>query len=223
MKMRLRSCAAACYDGADKCSIYGKEHDHKMAEYFDVCDEQGLPTGKIVERSIAHRDGVPHRTAHVWITRQEGGRQQILLQKRSQNKDSFPGMYDTSSAGHIPAGDEPAVSAARELEEELGIRAEEGQLQYAGFFHAEYALPFHGSIFWDNEYVSVFVYDAPVRTEDIRIQEEELEEVRWFDLDEVYDECARGERERFCVPMEGMDVLKAYLARKEKICPDGVY
>ena len=48
-----------------------------MAEYFDVCDEQGLPTGEIVERGDAHKNGVPHRTAHVWLTRKEGGRQQI--------------------------------------------------------------------------------------------------------------------------------------------------
>ena len=185
-----------------------------MAEYFDVCDEQGLPTGEVVERGAAHKNGVPHRTAHVWLTRKDHGRQQILLQKRSMSKDSFPGMYDTSSAGHIPAGDEPAVSAARELEEELGITARPEQLKYAGFFHAEYALTFHGSLFWDNEYVSVFVYDAPVDLKDIRIQEEELEEVRWFDLEEVYEECRRGQRERFCVPMEGLDILKEYLALK---------
>jgi len=182
-----------------------------MSEIFDVCDENGLPTGEVAERSIVHRDGIPHRTAHVWITRIYNEKQQILLQLRSRSKDSFPGMYDTSSAGHIPAGDEPAVSAARELEEELGIRALPGQLKMAGTFHAEYELPFHGSMFRDNEYVTVFVYDAPVDISDIRIQEEELEAVEWFDLDEVYEECRKGIRNRFCVPTEGLEILKQYL------------
>ena len=181
-----------------------------MKEYFDICDEYGNPTGETVERSIAHRDGIPHRTAHVWITRIDDGVRQILLQKRSKNKDSFPEMYDTSSAGHIPAGNEPAESAVRELKEELGLTAKPDQLKYAGSFHVKYELPFHGSMFRDNEYVSVYVYDADVRIEDVHIQEEELEGVEWFDLDEVYSECSQKRRDRFCVPIEGLEILKGW-------------
>ena len=146
-------------------------------ELFDVCDECGQPTGETVERSIAHRDGIPHRTAHVWIVRKEDQQIQILLQKRHRNKDSFPGMYDTSSAGHIPAGSEPLESAIRELQEELGIEAAPENLHYAGSFHAEYALPFHEQMFRDNEFVSVYVYDRSVGMDDIRIQEDEIEKV----------------------------------------------
>ena len=76
-------------------------------ELFDVIDSKGNPTGQIVSREKAHAEGIPHRTAHIWIIREKEGRVQILLQKRSQNKDSFPGKFDTSSAGHIQAGDEP--------------------------------------------------------------------------------------------------------------------
>ena len=68
-------------------------------EYFDIVDESGLPTGEIVSRDIAHRDGIRHRTAHVWVVRPAHAGYDILLQKRSRNKDSFPGFFDTSSAG----------------------------------------------------------------------------------------------------------------------------
>ena len=88
-------------------------------EYFDIVDESGLPTGEIVSRDIAHRDGIRHRTAHVWVVRPAHAGYDILLQKRSRNKDSFPGFFDTSSAGHIPAGSEPLPSALRELKEGL--------------------------------------------------------------------------------------------------------
>ena len=90
-------------------------------EYLDIVDENGIPTGEIIERSIAHQTGVRHRTTHIWIVRKRDENVEILLQKRSQNKDSFPGCYDISSAGHIPAGDEFAESGLRELAEELGI------------------------------------------------------------------------------------------------------
>ena len=180
-------------------------------EIFDICDENGIPTGETVERSIAHRDGIMHRTAHIWLLREYEGKTQILLQQRSFQKDSFPGMWDTSSAGHMQAGDEPLGAAMRELEEELGIRAEADQLKFIGTFHIQYELEFHGNMFRDNEVAFVHVYDSPVYIEDITVQKEEVEAVRWFDLDEVYEECRKGIRTRFCVPMEGLEVLKGWI------------
>ena len=111
-------------------------------ELFDICDEQGNPTGDTVERSEAHAKGICHRTAHIWIAKQENGRYKVLLQKRSMDKDSFPGRYDTSSAGHIQAGDEPMESALRELGEELGIKAEAADLDFAGTFRIRYEKEF---------------------------------------------------------------------------------
>ncbi len=40
----------------------------------------------------------------MWVVRKRDVGYDILLQKRSMEKESFPGLYDTSSAGHIPAG-----------------------------------------------------------------------------------------------------------------------
>ena len=76
-------------------------------EIFDIVDENGNPIGETVSRAKAHEDGIRHRTAHIWVVREVNGEAEVLLQKRSLNKDSFPGKYDTSSAGHIQAGDEP--------------------------------------------------------------------------------------------------------------------
>ena len=90
-----------------------------MAEYLDVIDDNGNLTGETVAREVAHRDGIRHRTSHLWLLRKKDGALQILLQKRSADKPSFPNCYDISSAGHIPAGGEFASSALRELKEEL--------------------------------------------------------------------------------------------------------
>ena len=183
-------------------------------EYFDVCDADGRPTGEIVERAQAHRMDIRHRTAHVWIVRDCGGRTQVLLQKRSAHKDSFPGKFDTSSAGHIPAGCEPLESALRELKEELGIEALPEQLDYAGHFDIHYEKEFYGKPFRDNEYTFVYVYTGPVDADRVVCQPEEVECVRWFDLQEVRDEI-RHDRTRFCVPAEGLDVLIGYLQKHQ--------
>ena len=182
-------------------------------EYFDICDENGLPTGGVVSRQEAHEKGIRHRTAHVWVIREIDGRTQVLLQKRSMNKDSFPGQLDTSSAGHIQAGDEPVESAVRELYEELGIRADPSDLEYAGQFRVQYEKVFHGSLFRDNEIANVYIYRKSVDTKDITIQREELDEVGWYDLEDTYRRCAHRDP-AYCIPMGGLIVLMKALNMK---------
>lgn len=184
-------------------------------ELFDVIDSKGNPTGQIVSREKAHVEGIPHRTAHIWIIREKEGRVQILLQKRSQNKDSFPGKFDTSSAGHIQAGDEPLESAFRELKEELGISAAPEQLHFAGTFPISFAKEFHGKMFRDEEIAFVYIYQEPVNTAELVLQTEEVEAVQWFDLEEVYEQCGKR-REIFCVPEGGLGVVRSYLKSIEK-------
>ncbi|PKI38141.1 hypothetical protein CRG98_041464 [Punica granatum] len=88
-------------------------------EYLDVLTKAGEKTGVSKPRGAVHRDGDYHRAVHVWIYAEST--QELLLQKRSDCKDSWPGQWDISSAGHISAGDSSLISAQRELEEELGI------------------------------------------------------------------------------------------------------
>ena len=185
-------------------------------EYLDVCTEDGRPTGQTVSRDAAHREGILHRTAHVWIVRQKQEGYDILLQKRSMEKESFPGMYDTSSAGHIPAGEEPLPSALRELKEELGISAEADQLTFAGMFRIRYEKEFHGRLFKDNEVTWVYVYSAPVEADDLTLQASEVDEARWFDLEEVWTEIQTC-RDRFCMASAGLNILREYLKRSRKL------
>ena len=184
-------------------------------EYLDIIEENGQPTGEIVSRETAHRDGILHRTAHVWVIRRNAGSYDILLQKRSPEKDSFPGLFDTSSAGHIPAGEEPLPSALRELSEELGIEAAPDALQYAGTFRIQYEKSFHGHLFRDNEFTTVFVYSQPVDISTLTLQKSEVDEVCWFDLDDVWDEIHHSQ-DRFCMPIAGLNVLREYLTKLSK-------
>lgn len=181
-------------------------------EIFDVVDEYGQPTGETVERTEAHARGIRHRTAHIWVVRERDGVTEVLLQKRSADKDSFPGRFDTSSSGHIHAGDEPLESALRELEEEIGISASAEQLHFAGTFRIQYEKEFYGKLFRDNEISFVYIYREPVDSSSLRLQEEEVEAVEWFGLDWVYQEC-RNHNPKFCVPMGGMETLRSFLAK----------
>jgi len=88
------------------------------AEMFDVVDEEDRVTGR-AERKEVHARGLLHRAVHVFVVNRRG---EVLLQKRSRFKDMHPGVWDSSAAGHLDAGENYAAAAVRELEEELGIR-----------------------------------------------------------------------------------------------------
>lgn len=188
-------------------------------EIFDIVDEKGIPTGETVERTEAHEKGIRHRTAHIWIMREQDGKAQLLLQKRSAEKDSFPGRFDTSSAGHIQAGDEPEESAIRELHEELGIQAAKEDLQFAGCFDIQYEKEFHGKMFRDNEVAFVYMYTGPVDAEKLTLQKEEVESVEWFDMEELDAALQPPRDRRFCVPMEGFWIAKQWWESRKKELP----
>lgn len=183
-------------------------------EIFDIVDEKGIPTGKTIERTEAHAKGIRHRTAHIWIVRKVDDKVEVLLQKRAMNKDSFPGRFDTSSAGHIQAGDEPVESAIRELNEELGIVAAASDLQFVGNFDVAYEKEFHGKIFRDSEVAFVYIYDKPVEKDSLILQESELEAVEWFEINEVFEACERHDQ-KFCVPRAGLGLVKEYIFNRQ--------
>lgn len=95
-------------------------------EYLDVLDENGNLTGTSLPRNTIHKEGLWHRVVHVWII---NNKQEVLIQKRTETKDSWPGLWDISSAGHISAGDDSLTTALKELEEELGIHLQKEQLE----------------------------------------------------------------------------------------------
>lgn len=158
----------------------------KTMEMFDIIDEQGERTGVIKERGVVHREGALHATAHIWIAQKnEKSGYDILLQKRSSRKDSHPGCYDISSAGHICAGDEPLESALRELEEELGISAKSEDLQGFGICNKRFEGEFYGKPFRDNQRSILYLYQEPVDIKQLKLQESEIESVMWMDYEEA--------------------------------------
>ena len=147
-------------------------------ELIDVLDENGNDIDIILSREEVHKKGLWHRTAHIWVVNSKGN---ILLQKRSSMKKTSPNMWTTSASGHLSAGDSSIDGALRELKEEIGIDAKPEELKYLFSVSEEVV---KNEDYTDRELVDVYIlYKNPI-IENLKLQYEEVSEVKWFSLSE---------------------------------------
>ena len=154
-------------------------------EYFDIVDIQGKPTGERASRADVHKYGYVHRAVHIWIYRMKNKHYELLLQKRSANKDSHPSCYDMSCAGHVSAGDDYLQSALRELQEELGVTIKDYQLKELFIYPIHYQKYFHNQLFIENEINQAYACMLDLETEHFILQEEEVESLRWVPFEQL--------------------------------------
>lgn len=86
-------------------------------EIFDVVNERDEVIATRT-RAEVHRVGLMHRAVHVLVFNSRG---QVFLQKRSMSKDRQPGLWDSSTSGHLDSGEAYDACAVRELREEIGL------------------------------------------------------------------------------------------------------
>lgn len=159
-------------------------------EYFDVLTENGEHTGKRKERSLVHKDGDWHGASRIWIARRrkKGGGMEVLLQRRSEEKDSYPGLWDVSAAGHVSAGGNFLETAVRETEEELGITLDPSELIYLFSLKSESTWRYRGENFTDREIHHVFMTWKDVDICSLSLQKEEVAEVMWINTEKLYNQ-----------------------------------
>ncbi len=207
--------------GMSRKETANTEFSGTPAELLDVVDRDGNPTGETVDREKAHREGILHRTAHVWLVRKsrtKPGCFEVLLQKRSPDKDSFPGCYDVSSAGHIPAGVDWIPSALRELREELGVIAHPQDLHFVGKRMVSSSEVFHGRKFVNRQVSAVYFCWCGRNEEDFSIDPGELSSVRWMEMGELKKRLATPSFPNCISPIE-IDWLMGHPAIIAGSCP----
>lgn len=158
---------------------------HSSEEYLDVLTSSGLHTGIAKPRSQVHRDGDYHRAVHVWIYAENTG--ELLLQKRADEKDSWPGLWDISSAGHISSGDTSLTSARRELQEELGVTLPFEAFELLFVYLQECVI--NDGTFINNEYNDVYLVTTlePIPLNSFALQKEEVSMVKYIGWKEYKD------------------------------------
>ena len=90
---------------------------NNIEEWFDVVDEHDHVIDR-QRRTEVHRQRLRHRAVHIFVRRSDG---RLLIHKRTESKEEFPGVWTSSASGHVSSGEDYATAADRELTEELGL------------------------------------------------------------------------------------------------------
>ena len=147
-------------------------------ELVDVLDSNGNKLNELVDKDKAHKEGIYHPVVHVVVLSKD--KKRILLQKRCCQKKICPNMWDVAAAGHISSGEESIESAKREFNEELGLDSKEYDFQSIGYFREKY----DDRDYIIREFVYLYLIVGDIDINDIKIQEEEVSEIKWVTKEE---------------------------------------
>lgn len=150
-----------------------------MDEFFDILNENGEYTGKVCTRQECHKKGLWHKAIVVWIISNDN--KKVLLQKRSSNKKLWPNMWDITAGGHVLSGENGCQAAIRETKEEIGIDIDKRSLEFIGFTTSETIK----EDMIDRHFNEYYVLHLDVDLNSIIIQEDEVQDIKWFDIDEI--------------------------------------
>ncbi len=140
-------------------------------EKWELLDENGNPTGRVITRGEPLLAGQYHLVEHIWIVDSKG---RLLIQRRSDQLRLMSGMW-AATGGSAIAGEDSESAARRELYEELGIRTVAGELVYGGRMRRR------------NSFTDIWILYRDIDPATLHLQPEEVAEARWATTDELID------------------------------------
>ncbi|WIM66903.1 NUDIX domain-containing protein [Corynebacterium breve] len=147
-------------------------------EKWDVYDVHRNRTGKIVDRGTPHGPGEFHLVVTLCLFDERG---RMLIQRRSDEKELWPGLWDVTVGGSAVAGENSQEAMQRETFEELGIALDFSRLRPA--FTANYR----------NGFDDVYVLRHPVALATLAIPNREVVAATWATRSEVAELIRAGQ------------------------------
>jgi isopentenyl-diphosphate Delta-isomerase len=146
-----------------------------LDEAVDVVDEND---NAVDQRSLLDcvELGLLHRAILAILL--DSSMERTFIQKRSEKKAFFPGLWSASTTGHVSTGESYLEGATREVKEELGLN--DVRLKFLFKFLSP-KWTFGSRTEW--EYIGVF--EGSTMDQTISLQSEEVQEGKYVFLDEL--------------------------------------
>lgn len=141
-------------------------------EILDLYDKDRQKMDETMVRGGTYLDERYHLVVHVCIFSKDG---RMLIQKRRDSKDRWPGLWDVSVGGAAVTGDTSETAAERETLEELGV-----EIDLKGIRP-------HLSINFERGFDDIYLVEKELDIEALELPTEEVEAVQWAECDEIME------------------------------------
>lgn len=147
-------------------------------EILDLYDGNRVKTGKTMVRGTPCPKGYYRLVIHVCVFNGEG---KMLIQRRQPFKKGWSNLWDVTVGGCAVFGDTSQSAAERELKEEIGLSH--------SFEGLRPSLTINFSFGFDD----VYIIEKEVDLSSLFLQKEEVQSVKWADLDEILEKIRTRE------------------------------
>lgn len=145
-------------------------------ELLDVYDNNGNKTGRVVVRGDKTTIFGDNEHIAVGVIYIENNNGEFLIQKTSKSK----GDNYSSTGGHVDSGETPLESIKRETKEELGLNIDNDNVVELGY------------LLYDRPIRFMFYLKKDVDVNKLHTQEEEVESVKFMNIDEINNLIENG-------------------------------
>lgn len=152
-----------------------------MAEFWDIVDEKGRPTGRIHQKGKPMKAGEFHLSVSVWILNSRG---EFLISKRV-HKGTDPSMWHTTGGGAI-CGETSLAAVLREAKEELGVTL----LPQNGSLYKSYTYPHSDGS--GAAYIEVWIFRQDVELSELVLQSSEICGAVWATEKQIREMAEKG-------------------------------
>ena len=138
-------------------------------ELLDIYDSNGKVTGRQIvrgDKTVKLSSDEHIALAVIFIENSKG---EFLIQKSSIEKGSEYG----TTGGHVDSGETPFEAIKREVKEELGINVDNEDIKDLGYMLYDIPLRY------------MFYLNKDIDINDIKVQTEEVEFVKYMSIDEI--------------------------------------
>lgn len=146
-------------------------------ELWDVYNRDRTKSGKTMVRGEKNEKGVYRLVVHACIFNSKG---EMLIQQRQPFKSGWSNMWDITVGGSAIAGETSQTAAEREIFEEIGLKINLQNVQP------------NLTINFDSGFDDVYLIERDLDVNDLVLQYEEVQQVKWATLDEILQKLDDG-------------------------------
>ena len=146
-------------------------------ELWDLYTKDRTRTGQTMIRGEKQPEDTYRIVVHLCLFNSKG---EMLIQQRQPFKDGWPNMWDITVGGSAVSGDDSRRAIERETLEELGLKIDFSQERPAM------------TISFPQGFDDMYVLTRDIDLNDLKLQEEEVQRVKWADQEEILKMLQEG-------------------------------